>query len=145
MNRKRLARESPVKSRRSFAFVFHHAARVHRAIRAESLAAHVDMSDDPLLVDDEGRSVGKILLRVQHAVILGNFAVKIAEQRKRDSDLLGKSVIGRRTVHADAQNLCPRFFEFGHISLIGLQLLRSTACECQNVKGQHDVVFAQKA
>ena len=45
-------------------------------------------------------------------------------------------------VHTDAENLCFRVGEFGDISLIRLDLLRSAAGEGQHVEGQHDVLLA---
>jgi len=45
-------------------------------------------------------------------------------------------------VHADAENLCFRVGEFGDISLIRLNLLRSATGEGQHIKGQHDVLLA---
>jgi hypothetical protein len=70
--------------------------------------------------------------------------IHIAEERKRDADLLGECGVGGGTVYADAEDYGVASFELGHISLIGLQFLGSTARECQNVKGQDDGFLAAK-
>lgn len=77
-------------------------------------------------------------------VLLQNGAVHIAQQGKRDTDLLCECCIGWRAVNADAENYRITCFDLGQIRLIGQEFLRSTTCESENVEGEDDVFFAPK-
>jgi hypothetical protein len=58
--------------------------------------------------------------------------------------LLRECCVGWRAVDADAENYRITCFDLGQIRLIGLELLRSTTCESENVEGEDDVLFAPK-
>ena len=96
---------------------------------------HVDVLDDSFFVNHEGGSVGNRELGIQNAVVRCDLAGEIAQQRKVNADLLGKGLVSRRTIDADAQDLRAVRFEFGDISLIRLKFLRSTTGEGQYVEG----------
>src|ERR1700687_84477 len=99
-------------------------------------------------VDDEGGALRPIIfffldvVHFQDAVLFQHFAVHVAEQREGYADFLRESVVGGRTVDADAENDSVGSFELGHISLIGLKFFCSTFGEGQNVKGQDDIFLA---
>ncbi len=120
------------------------AARIVGARRIQRFSILVDVRYDALLVDHKSGPVGKTVLGVQDSIFLGNGPVKITEQREGHAYLLGKRLVRRRTVHADAQNLSVCLLEFGEISLIRLEFLRSTTCERQNIKRQDYVFLASK-
>ena len=115
-----------------------------RARRIDGRRVLFDVLDDTFFIHHERRAVGETVLLVQDAVFHGNFALEIAQQREVHADLFREGLIGGGTVHADAEDLRVGLLEFGDISLIRLQLLRSTAGERQNVERQHDVLLAQK-
>ncbi len=115
--------------------VLERAARLAGAAWINRLIAFLDEADDAFLVHQESRPVGEAALFVQYAVVLGNFPLEVAKQREIDALLLGKCPVGRGTVHADPDHLCSRLLEFGDISLIRLQLFRSTPGERQDIKG----------
>jgi len=73
--------------------------------------------------------------RLHNSVLLQNGAVHIAQQRKGDADLLRECCVGWRAVDANAENNRITCFNLGQISLIGLEFLRSTTCESENVEG----------
>ena len=58
--------------------------------------------------------------------------------------MLGEDLVRRGTVHADPEHLCAVIFELGDISLIRLELLRSTAGKGEHVERQHHVLLARK-
>lgn len=96
------------------------------------------------LVHNEGRARGVAGFLVINSVIFDRFSFPIAQEREFHADVLGKTLVGGETVHADAENLRVGGVEFGDIRLIRLQLLRSAAGESKNVKSQHDGFFALK-
>jgi len=73
----------------------------------------------------------------QNAVGSEDFVVHVAEEWERDADLLRECSVGGGTVDADAENFGVVCFELGQISLIGLQLFRSTTRESQDVEGEN--------
>lgn len=81
---------------------------------------------------------------VHDSVLLQNGAVHVAQQGKRNADLLCECCVGWRTVDADAENYRITCFNLGQIRLIGLELLCSTTCESENVEGENDVLLTPK-
>lgn len=100
------------------------------------------MSNDAFLIDQERGAIAKALLFVEDSIILDDGAFEIAEEWKRNSDLLCKLTVGGNAVYTHAEDLGFGGFEFGDISLIRLQLLRSTTGECQHIDRQHDILLA---
>src|SRR3984893_687937 len=100
------------------------------------------------LIDHESSALRPIIffflyvVHFQDAGLLQHLAVHVAEERKRDADLLSKSVVGGGTVYANSEDDRIRCFELGHISLIGLKFFRSTLGKGKNVKGEDDVFLA---
>jgi hypothetical protein len=82
--------------------------------------------------------------RLHDPVLLQNGAVHIAQQRKSDADLLCESRISWGAVNANAENYRITCFDLSQIRLIGLELLRSTTCESENVEGEDDVLLTPK-
>ncbi len=119
-------------------------AGLGRAVRVDRVLADVNVPYDPFLVHDERGAVREAAFLVQDAVLFGDRPLEIAEERKVYAFLLGEGVVRWIAVHTDPQNLRPRFFELGDISLIRLELLRSTSGEGQNIKRQHHVLFPLK-
>ena len=97
------------------------------------------MSNDAFLIDQERGAIAKALLLVEDAIIFHDSAFEIAEYRKRDSNLLREFAVGGDTVDTHSENLSFVCFEFGDISLIRLQFLRSTTCEREHVDREYDV------
>lgn len=110
-----------------------------RPARIDCGPADFDVADDAALVHYECGAVGKALLLVQDPVLLGNRPHEIAEERELNALLFGEGGVGSRTVYADSENLRVGLCEFGDISLICLQLLRSPPREGQDVKCQDDI------
>ena len=106
-----------------------------RPTGVNSFPTHVDMLDDTLLIDDKRGAIGELLLLVQNAVLFGDRSLKVTEEREHEAFLFGKGGVSGGTIDADAQHLGAILLEFGDISLIRLELLRSTAREGQNVEG----------
>ena len=105
-----------------------------RAARVNGGRIFVDVPDDAFLVHHKCGAVGEPVLTVQDPVFLGDISLKIAEEGISDAQLLGVFLVGETTVDADAENLGVGLLEFGDISLIRLELLRSTPRERQNVE-----------
>ena len=100
-----------------------------RAARVDGRLPDFDVLDHAVLVDDESGAVRESLLFVQNSVVFGDGPLEVAEKREVKVFLLRERRVGGRTVHADAENLRIVLLEFGDISLIRLQLLRSTPGE----------------
>jgi hypothetical protein len=102
----------------------------------------VNVPDDAFFIDQEGGAIAEALLLVEDAVVFDDGAFEIAEDRESYSKLLCEFTVGRNTVNTHSENLCLVAFKFGDISLIRLQLLRSTTGERQNVNSKYDVLLA---
>ena len=122
-------------------FVFQQTAGRVRAARVNRIPVFINVPDDAVLVDDERRAVREAVFFVQDAVFLRDPPFEVAEQRKSKSILLGENFVRGGTVHADPNHLGPGLLEIGDISLIRLELFRSTPGECQDIKRQHDVLL----
>jgi len=110
--------------------------------RIDRYVAFIDVLNDPVLIDYKGSPIPKALRLIEDAIIPHHSSFEIAQQGKRDADVLREAFVGGNTVYTDAENLCFHSFEFGDISLIRLQLLRSTTGKGQNVKSKHYVLLA---
>jgi len=110
----------------------------------QCLALAVNVLDHPFFIDDKGGAMRHGELVVQDAVFRRNLAREITQEGEGHTDLLGVSLVGKLAVHADPQHLGSCLLEFGDISLIRLQLLRSTSGEGEHVKRQHHVLLPQK-
>jgi len=104
----------------------------------------VDVLNDSFFIDHEGRAVSETLLFVEDAIVFDDSAFEITEYRERDSNLFGEFAVGGNAVYAHAENLRVGGVEFGDISLIRLQLLRSTTGERQYINRQYDVLLSFK-
>ena len=110
--------------------------------RIDCYISLIDVLNDAILVDDKCGSIAEALFFVEDSVIFHNSSFEITEKWKRDADVLCKTAVGRNTVDADAENLSIGPFEFGDISLIRLQLLRSTTREGQHIEGEHYIFLS---
>ena len=119
-----------------------HVARLISAGWVNRRPTLFDVADNTIFIYDESGARAKSTVLIKDAIILHCFAFEIAQQRKGDSEILREAFVGGRTVNADSENLCAGGFEFGDISLIRLQFLRSTTGESEYVEGQHDILLA---
>ena len=117
-------------------------ARVVRSRGVNRYVSLVYMLNKSGLIDYKRRAIAKALRFVENSVILNHCSFEIAEEWEGNSDVLREAFVGGNAVHADAENLCFCAFEFGDISLIRLQLFRSTTREGEHVKCQDDIFLA---
>src|SRR5438874_1420376 len=75
-------------------------ARIGGARDIDRDVAFVNVLNDSVFVDDEGRAVAIAALFVINAVVLYHRVLDIAQQREGDSDLFGKFSVGIWTVNA---------------------------------------------
>ena len=108
----------------------------------KGVRAFLDMANDAVFVDHKGDAVGKEARKIEDAVSLGRLLVDVTQQRETRARLLGKSAVPFLAVEADPQHLRARSFELGDITLIRLDLLRSTGRGGANIKGQDDRLLA---
>lgn len=116
--------------------------RVHRIL------ANVDVLDDTLFVDNEGRALSQFVARStdlflanRDPKLLEDFEVRIAQERKRDIELLREGGIRRRAVTAYAENYCVARIQLWPISLIGFEFVASSLCKGQHVEDEHDILL----
>ena len=100
--------------------VLERAARGAGAARVNRFLALLDELNHAILIHNECRPIRETSVRVENSIVLRDFALKIAKEWKREPVLLGKDFVGRRTVHADPQDLHALLLEIGDISLIRL-------------------------
>lgn len=93
------------------------------------------MTDDPIFINDESRPAANESLLVEDAVLPDHLPLDVGEKRECHADVFLEAIVSRIAVNADAQNLRVILLEFGNISLIRLQFLRSTARKGKHVEG----------
>src|SRR5687768_16129849 len=130
---------------RSFRFLFlKKIADLVSSRRIDCGSADLYMPDLSFLVDDECRASGVARFLVVESVVFGRLPLPVAQQRERHRELLCKCFSRRKAIHTYAQHLSFGCVEFGDISLIRLELLRSAACESEDVEGEYDRFLAAK-
>jgi len=102
----------------------------------------IDVLNDPILIYYKCGSISEPLFFVEDAVLFHHGSFEIAEEWKCDADVLSKTAVGGNTVDADSKNLSVGAFEFGDISLIRLQFLRSTTRKREHIKRQHHIFLS---
>src|SRR5487761_282714 len=126
-------------------------ANRHRGCWINGCRVEIDVLDHAVFANHERRPPRKFIFIVRHrvgfhdAVLLQNGAVHVAQQRKRDADLLCECCIGWRTVDADAENHRIACRNLGQIRLIGLEFLRSTTGKRENIEGHDYGLLATEA
>jgi len=135
-------RALPRHRKRQGLFFLDQGADLEGAGGVEGRGALLDVLYAAFLVEDEGGAARPTFFFVEDAVFLGDFALEVAQQREGYAEVLAEALVGRVAVDTDAENLGVVGFEFGDISLIRLQFLRSTAGEGEHVEGQHSVLLA---
>jgi len=110
----------------------------------DGVGAFVDVTNNAILIDHEGDAVGKEMSESEVTVSLGYLLAGVTQQRESRAGFLGKLAIPFLAVQADPQNLRARSLELGDITLIRLDLLRSTRRGGANVEGQDDGFLAAK-
>lgn len=92
---------------------------------------------------DHKRGSGSIAAGfVEEPVLFCGCSFPVAQQRKRDLDVVCKAFVRGEAVHGNAVDLCIGCFEFGDISLIRLKFLRSATRKGEHIKSEHDVLLA---
>ena len=102
----------------------------------------IDVLNDSILVYYKCSAIAEALFFVEDSVIFHHGSFEIAEQGKCDADVLSKAAVGGNAVDADSENLSICSFEFGDISLIRLQFLRSTTGKSEYIKGQYYIFLS---
>jgi hypothetical protein len=119
-------------------------ADVYRVGRVNGAATLLDMLNLAVLVHDKGGAAGKLSVFVQDTVCLGDFALHVAQEREFHADFLGKRVVGRGSINADAKYRGVIEVDLAGVDtrLVSLKLLRSTTGEGEYVKRQDDRLLA---
>ena len=104
----------------------------------------VDVANDAVLVDHKGDAVGKEAGEAEDTVSLGHLLIGVTQQWETRGGFLGKSAVPLLAVETDPQHLRACRFKLGDITLIRLDLLRSTRRGGANVEGQDDGFLAAK-
>jgi len=99
----------------------------------------VNVPDDAFFIDQEGGAISEALFLVVDAIILNDGAFEIAENGERNSNLFCEFAVGGNAVDTHSKNLSLVCFEFGDISLIRLQFLRSTTGKGEHINRQYDI------
>lgn len=121
----------------------HKARRLERAGGVRSRAAAGDVANHSLLVQDKSHALCHPE-KTERAIELGNRFLRIAEERKGDAELLGETLVGGRTVDADAEDLRLGLLKKRETILVRFDLVRSGGCVGKNVERQDDILPAEK-
>ena len=107
--------------------------------RIDRYISFVDVPDDAFFIDQEGGAISEALLLVEDAIVLNDGAFEIAEYGECDSDLFCEFSVSGNAVDTHSENLSLVCLEFGDISLIRLQFLRSTTGKGEYINRQYDI------
>jgi hypothetical protein len=116
-----------------------HVASFNNSGRIDRHVSFVNVPDDAFFIDQEGGAISKTLLLVEDAIVFNHSAFEIAENGKCNSDLFCEFAVGGNAVDTHSKNLSLVGFEFGDISLIRLQFLRSTTGKGEHIDRQYDI------
>ena len=116
--------------------------RVDHGRRIDRDVSFVNLPNDAFFIDQEGGAISKALFLVEDAIVFNDSTFEIAENRKCNSELFCEFAVGGNAVDTHSEGLSLIAFELGDISLIRLQLLRSTPGEGQYVNRKYDVFLA---
>ena len=130
--------------RRRCFLTLEHVTRVDNTRRIDRDVSFVDVLNDSFFIDHESRTISEALFFVEDAIVFDDSAFEITEDWESNSNLFCEFAIGGNTVNTHSENLRVGGFEFGDISLIRLQFLRSTAGKRQDVDRQYDVLLSFK-
>ena len=120
-------------------FALEHVTRFHDRRRIDGNVSFINVADNAFFIDQESGAISEALLLVEDAIVFNDGAFEIAEDWECNSELFGEFAVGGNAVDTHSEDLSLVCFEFGDISLIRLQLLRSTTCKREHVNRQHDV------
>ena len=115
---------------------FNNSGRIDRHV------SFVNVPDDAFFIDQEGGAISETLLLVIDAVVLNYGALEIAEYGEGNSDLFCEFSVSGNAVNTHSENLSLVCLEFGDISLIRLQFLRSTTGKGEYINRQYDIFLA---
>ena len=121
-----------------------------RAVRIHGAVTLLHMLNFSFLVHHDRGSLRPLVFAALHVVGLQNpvrskdFMFMSLRRGKVTADLLCECGVCCGAVDADSEYDGVACFQLGHISLIGLQFLRSTTGKRQNVEGQDDVFLSAK-
>jgi hypothetical protein len=117
-------------------------ARIDDCSRIDRDVSFVDVTNDSFLIDQERGAISEALFLVKDAIVFHDSAFEIAEYRKSNSNLLCEFPVSGNAVYTHSENLSFVSFEFGDISLIRLQFLRSTTGEREHINREYDIFLA---
>src|SRR4029453_5084228 len=106
---------------------------------------HFLVTDDALLVEDEIRALREPALGVEHAVRLGRLPIrKVRDQREVELQEIRESLLGKRVVHADADDFRVGRRELRMVVPTGRHFLHSRRGEIEDVELDDDVLLSGK-
>jgi hypothetical protein len=124
--------------------LFGQSTGLNRVRRVNRVGALVDVTNDAVFIDYKGDAIGEKTGEIESAVRLGYLPVGVAEQRESRAGLLREPTISFLVVKTNPYHLRAFGFEFGDITLIRPNLLRSTGSRCANVKRQDHRLLAKE-
>lgn len=119
-------------------------AGLERVVWVNGLTAGLDFLDDALFVDQKGYPLREADQGDQYAICAADGPLGVAEYWVGKTERVGKGLVFRGTIDADADHLRAGLLKFGDISLIRLKLFGSPRGESLDVEGQHDVLAAEE-
>jgi hypothetical protein len=118
---------------------------VHRVL------TNVDVLNDPLLVDNEGRALSQLVARSTHLLhpnrypkLFENLKVRIAQERKAEAELLREGSVRRRAVTTDSENHRIARIQLWPISLIGFEFAASSLRKGEHIEDEDDILLASE-
>jgi hypothetical protein len=131
--------------------VLEQAARCHRLRRVDGVLSEVHVLNDPLLVDDERRTLSQLVTRATdlfethgHAILPEHLETGIAQEGKVNVDLFREGRVRCGAITTNAKNHRVIRIQLGPINLIGFEFAASGVGKGKHIKNEDDVLLTSK-
>ena len=115
----------------------------------DRVLANVDVLNDTLLVDHEGRALSQFVARStnllqpnRHPKLFEDLEVRVAQKRKTETELLRVGSIRRRAVTTNSENHGVARIQLWPISLIGFEFAASSLRKGEHIEDEDDILLA---
>src|SRR5438094_6170247 len=116
-------------------------ASVYDLLRIDGILVDLLLQNLPIFPDEEVHATRRLVFILVDSPLVRHFAAPIAQQGKRNSNLIRKGFVGEGTIHAHTQDLGVGSFQRLQILLEVFHLLRSTPRESEDVKRQNNILL----
>src|SRR5437016_12135376 len=116
-------------------------AGIHDLLRIDGILVHLLLQNLPIFSDEKVHAPRCLIFILVDSPLVRHLPAPIAQQGKRNSDLIREGFVGEGTIHAHTQDLGVGSFQRLQILLEVFHLLRSTPGESEDIKRQNNILL----